>query len=446
VSDVFISYANEDQGRVEPLVDELQRHHWDVWWDRCIPPGLTWDQVIEKALKEARCVIVLWSKSSVQSHWVKTEAEEARQRNILIPVLLDSDVTIPLAFRFLQAANLADTFGGFSGAEFEKLTSAVARVLSECVPPITKTEAQSTRTAPEMGVSPFQPSSPRFLYRGHAAGLSGLIEQPGKYVIAVQAASVVPVSGGHDSARVEAMAWEAPPRGNRKRASPRPSLWFEVAHSEATGMYNSATDAQEISVRATIEGFKLSDMVRVDVATGWVTAVQTAEESSQPRITLRSSAFQGVWIANREIELESRIEDYGKLSTMDRLRDCYRNDPHFREQFDSDCFVGQSDVLSENIRSYFPWHRWARSDHLPEHRGQTIVPLFVVKNDSAPGFDVHRNVVHVQGFGTVQLGTLVIGQDSRSITMIHVDCTVPTKGHFSACSVDGGFGGPWLPA
>ena len=69
--------------------------------------GETWDEVIEAALDGARCVVVLWSRYSVQSSWVRTEADEGQRRRVLIPALLD-DVVIPLAFRRIQAANLPE--------------------------------------------------------------------------------------------------------------------------------------------------------------------------------------------------------------------------------------------------------------------------------------------------------------------------------------------------
>jgi hypothetical protein len=129
VSDIFISYASADRARVRPLVDALTKEGWSVWWDRTIPPGKTWDQVIEAALDDARCVILLWSRDSVQSEWVRTEADEARQRGILVPALLDA-VRVPLAFRQIHAANLVDWAGVSPHAEFDLLVSAVSDVLS----------------------------------------------------------------------------------------------------------------------------------------------------------------------------------------------------------------------------------------------------------------------------------------------------------------------------
>lgn len=133
MSDIFISYASADRPRVKPLVDALVKIGWSVWWDRTILPGKTWDQVIEAALADARCVIVLWSRDSIQSDWVRTEAGEAKRRGILVPALLE-DVSIPLGFRSIQAADLVNWPGALSGGEFDKLASAVTAVLSNFPP------------------------------------------------------------------------------------------------------------------------------------------------------------------------------------------------------------------------------------------------------------------------------------------------------------------------
>jgi hypothetical protein len=64
------------------------------------------------------------SRVSVQSHWVRTEADEGQRRSVLIPALLD-EVTIPLAFRRIQAANLVGWTGALPHAGFEELARAV---------------------------------------------------------------------------------------------------------------------------------------------------------------------------------------------------------------------------------------------------------------------------------------------------------------------------------
>ncbi|TAN83988.1 MAG: toll/interleukin-1 receptor domain-containing protein [Gallionella sp.] len=70
VTDIFISYAREDEARVEPLVHVLENQGWSVFWDRRIPAGQSWRSYIGRALAEAKCVIVAWSNESVHSNWV----------------------------------------------------------------------------------------------------------------------------------------------------------------------------------------------------------------------------------------------------------------------------------------------------------------------------------------------------------------------------------------
>jgi len=129
MSDIFVSYARADLPRVKPLVYALQQKGWSVWWDRTISPGKTFDRVIEAALADAQCVVVLWSRASIESDWVRTEADDAKRRGLLVPALLD-DVNIPLAFNRVQAANLVNWSGVLPSAGFEDLAGAVTEVLA----------------------------------------------------------------------------------------------------------------------------------------------------------------------------------------------------------------------------------------------------------------------------------------------------------------------------
>jgi hypothetical protein len=107
-----------------------------VWWDRVIPPGQVYDRVIEHALDEARCVVVVWSARSVESDWVRVEADEGRTRGILVPVLFDQ-VKPPLAFRSLQTADLTHWRGDADHAELVGLVAAIERILGprQAAPP-----------------------------------------------------------------------------------------------------------------------------------------------------------------------------------------------------------------------------------------------------------------------------------------------------------------------
>jgi hypothetical protein len=128
MADIFISYAREDRSRIEPLAKSLQSLGWSVFWDRTIPAGKTWRQVIGDALKTTRLVIVAWSKDSIESDWVQEEADRGRRRNILIPVLIDN-IDPPLGFGTIQAADLTSWNPAQSSPEFEKLISDISIIL-----------------------------------------------------------------------------------------------------------------------------------------------------------------------------------------------------------------------------------------------------------------------------------------------------------------------------
>lgn len=133
MSDIFISYAGDDRQRVAVLAKALESAGYSVWWDRSIPTGVTFGAYIDQHLSEARCVIVAWSETSITSHWVTTEAGEARQRGILIPVLID-DVDPPLGFGLVQAAKLMDWKGDSHHPEWRRVLGTIALLITSTDP------------------------------------------------------------------------------------------------------------------------------------------------------------------------------------------------------------------------------------------------------------------------------------------------------------------------
>src|SRR5262245_57839927 len=133
MSDIFLSYASADRETAHKFADAMEALGWSVWWDREIPPGKTFDQVIEEELNGTRCVMVLWSIESVRSRWVRTEASAALDRECLVPVLIDT-VAIPLEFKRIQAAALIDWDGDTANPEFERLVQAVQQMLGQGQP------------------------------------------------------------------------------------------------------------------------------------------------------------------------------------------------------------------------------------------------------------------------------------------------------------------------
>jgi hypothetical protein len=97
MSDVFLSYARDDAPFAEKLAKLLEASKLDVWWDRRLLAGDDFNAEIEKALTDARCVVVLWSPLSVDSKWVRGEAQRALDAKKLIPIMI-APCRLPINF------------------------------------------------------------------------------------------------------------------------------------------------------------------------------------------------------------------------------------------------------------------------------------------------------------------------------------------------------------
>ena len=133
MSDIFISYKHEEQPVARKLADALEKRGWSVWWDPKLRAGEHFDDAIEKALRDAKCVIVMWSKLSVNSRYVKDEATYALNHKKLVPVAID-EVDLPFRFEGIQAAQLIGWDGSYSFIGFQKLVEAIASILGEAQP------------------------------------------------------------------------------------------------------------------------------------------------------------------------------------------------------------------------------------------------------------------------------------------------------------------------
>lgn len=117
---VFLSYASEDRLAAEKIARAIGQQGFSVWWDVDIPAGVHYPKFIEEGLKSAACVVVLWSRHSTKSRWVRNEADWGAEQDRLIPVLID-EVEIPWEFRNFQTLNLAGWSGDASDPSFARL-------------------------------------------------------------------------------------------------------------------------------------------------------------------------------------------------------------------------------------------------------------------------------------------------------------------------------------
>ena len=136
MADIFISYAREDAVLARALAEAFTAVGWSVWFDDAIRAGAPYDAVIDQQLDAAACVVVIWSRASVDSSWVRAEASAADDQAKLVPVTFEQSLRLPVRFRQLRVSHLTSTDVREPTAEARGLLADVARLTGHPPPGI----------------------------------------------------------------------------------------------------------------------------------------------------------------------------------------------------------------------------------------------------------------------------------------------------------------------
>lgn len=91
VTQIFLSYANEDQKEVEKLYDDLSSAGFKPWMDKKdILPGEKWKLSIRKAIRDSDFFVVCLSSNSVNKRGFLQK--EIRAALDILDEMLDSDI------------------------------------------------------------------------------------------------------------------------------------------------------------------------------------------------------------------------------------------------------------------------------------------------------------------------------------------------------------------
>lgn len=135
MADVFISYSRDDLETVSRIASAVKDAGYDLWWDKDLPPHLSYTEVIQEKIGGAKAVIVVWSEEASKSEWVRAEADMARNQNKLVQTSID-DAMPPLPFNQIQYASLSDWKGEGDHPAWNKVLLSLADLVErEHVPP-----------------------------------------------------------------------------------------------------------------------------------------------------------------------------------------------------------------------------------------------------------------------------------------------------------------------
>ncbi|MGB3472368.1 MAG: TIR domain-containing protein [Erythrobacter sp.] len=121
---VFMSYTRAEIEPAKRIIDLLEEAGFEVWWDGLLEGGDAYLPTTEAALESADCVVVLWSKTAVDSNWVRDEAQRGRERGCLVPLSLDGTMA-PLGFRQIQLLDISAWDGSEDAPEAQRIVHAV---------------------------------------------------------------------------------------------------------------------------------------------------------------------------------------------------------------------------------------------------------------------------------------------------------------------------------
>jgi TolB-like protein len=124
--DIFLSYNREDQATAQRFAEAFEQEGFSVWWDATLRSGEAYDQVTEEALRGAKAVVVLWSRKSVISRWVRAEATLADRNRSLVPARIEA-CDLPIMFELTQTADLSRWTGTASDPAWRLFLADVRR-------------------------------------------------------------------------------------------------------------------------------------------------------------------------------------------------------------------------------------------------------------------------------------------------------------------------------
>ena len=153
---VFLSYAREDASAAKQLAQGIGDAGHEVWWDRHIQGGSRFSTEIDRELRTAQAVVVLWSKASVDSAWVQDEAAEGRDSGRLVPVALGGSRP-PLGFRQFHTVDFGTWNGIGAPRNLNELVEAITSTAgnNESESASVRVDAQKKATGPSVCVLPF---------------------------------------------------------------------------------------------------------------------------------------------------------------------------------------------------------------------------------------------------------------------------------------------------
>lgn len=92
---LFVSYSHKDTQKVVPILSEMQRRGYRIWFDEGINCGDNWMKLISSKVENCKNFLCFISENSVTSTEVRAEVTGARLKKIPIINIRENDAAFP---------------------------------------------------------------------------------------------------------------------------------------------------------------------------------------------------------------------------------------------------------------------------------------------------------------------------------------------------------------
>lgn len=269
-----------------------------------------------------------------------------------------------------------------------------------------------------------------FHYHANAHAFSGHFTRPFEHQIDVLAASVLPITGGHGQSRAENFQF-------REFLSFRKGVTHVSGANQKerlTGADGKERDVESHNtlVTATVEGLNLLDVVTAKRVVARFYS-KHVEDDAEGTFNMVGSRFEGLRIADCDVDVELDLGLFKKIPTYRLALEEFEKNADFRK-IASNPFGDRENPLQK------PGPNGALlCSCVKEIKGIKEI------EENCPGVTrVGHHGFHVEGFGTVFLGEVVITHGRRTLTMIRYEIGSAVKGSGTVVALDSN-GTPYPP-
>jgi len=250
------------------------------------------------------------------------------------------------------------------------------------------------------------PGSPSYFhYHASAQAFSGRFTRPFDEHIDVQAATSLPVTGGHGSARTENFRFHE-------------FLSFKRAYSHVSGGFQDSDDSNNTLVTSVVEGLNMMDILTIDRVVCRLYS-KHLKDAAEGNITMHGSKFENVSICGQPVEIDLDFVLFEGLQTFNKAQDAFKSNRKFTK-------IAQDPLQSGEILLEQKCHG-AFLCSLVKDGGLKVTVQDGDASVAHPAVTSAGHSIYIPGFGKVYFAEVFMTHGQRTLTMLRFELGSTTK-------------------